>query len=119
MCSGTGNRDWGISTEGGYQKIFDYCGLGLADTIYSGSYEVISFKVLLGNVEFLRNRVYDDGICTLVIYNSESFHGTTRLWVAEENRARSTEGISEQQGSFLAWIRGLGSFWNASEVWMM
>ena len=119
MCPGTGDRDWGISTEGGYQKILDDCGLGLANTIYSGSYEVISFKVLLGNIEFLRNRVYDDGMCTLVIYNSESFHGTTRLWVAEDNRARSTERISEQHGSVLARICRLASFWDASEVWMM
>ena len=119
MCPGTGNGDWGISAEGGYQKILDDCGFGLANAIYSGSYEVSSFKVFLGNVQFLRNRVYDDGMCTLVIYNSESFHGTTRLWVAEDNRARSTEGISEQQGSILTWICRLASLWDTSEVWMM
>ena len=119
MCPGTGNGDWGVSAEGGYQKILDDCSLAFANTIYRGSYEVTSLKVLLGNVEFLRNSVYDDRICTLVIYNCESFYGTTRFWVAEENRARSTEGISEQQGAFLAWVRRLGSFWDASEVWMM
>ena len=51
------------------------------------------------NVKLLEYIGRDQGMCTLVVYNGESFDGSTRFGISKAYRARAAERMGKQHVS--------------------
>ena len=124
-------EDWFISTQRRDKEILDDEGLIVLNPVHRLNCEVTGSKISMGDLEFLDNQGICECVSRMVVDNGKSFNWSTRLWMANSNRARAAKWIIEQRVSlnadetFRAQLSiGIGISWclperYTSQVWMM